>query len=316
MLKGEYKKIIVLLLLIIGGSFFIVKKMEDIESGAKKALRLANITTVCDETIYYSLGSIDPGFKISKEEVLVILKKAEDVWERELGKNVFEYREGSEFKVNFIFDERQTRTNEKSRLDEQLNVLEYDKNNLSLEYQQKFNSYNKALKIYESNLKDYSDRVEKFNKKVKNLEKDGEITKEEYENLKEDEQDLSETKDDLDKERDNLTLLIEQVNSVVNRENSLVNKYNDKIKTYRDNFGEAVEFNQGEYDGTSINIYQFHDDKDLELVISHELGHALGIGHVENSQSVMYYLMEDQDLENIKLTAEDLDAIGQICRIK
>jgi predicted Zn-dependent protease len=65
-----------------------------------------------------------------------------------------------------------------------------------------------------------------------------------------------------------------------------------------------------------INIYQFHDESDLELVLAHELGHALGLNHVENPESVMYYLMEKQNLENIQLTTQDLQAIKNVCGMK
>lgn len=312
----NYQKTIFLLVLLIGGSIFYVQNLADIQGGLRNVLKEANLLTVCDETLYYSLGEVDPRFGISKEEVLVAMSDAENVWESKLGKDVFKYREGAEFKVNFIFDERQVRTLEKEKLDKQLDTLEYDKSNLSQQYQDKYNAYNKALKIYEKSVQDYKDRVDEFNKKVKKLEKSGEMTKEEYEKLKEEEDELAEIKDDLDKERERLNILADSVNKVVNKESALVDNYNKKIETYGDRFGGAVEFNQGEYDGLSINIYQFHDDNDLKLVLAHELGHALEIGHVENSKSIMYYLMENQDLENIQLTDEDLNAIGAICKLK
>lgn len=315
MIRG-YQKFIVLMALITGGAIFAFNNIEEIESGARNALRSANLLTVCDETLYYSLGDIDPRFGVSSEDVLKNLKSAEEVWERELGKNVFEYKEGSEFKINFIFDDRQLRTLEKDKLDKQLDTLEYNKDNLSQEYQKKYSAYDKALKNYEANLDEYLDKVEDFNREVEKLEKKGEMTKEKYEELKDEERDLSEMKDALDKERERINAIAKEVNKVVDNENNLVNNYNNKIETYKDKFGEAVEFNQGEYDGVSINIYQFHNNNDLQLVMVHELGHALSIGHVENSQSVMYYLMQDQDLENIKLTKEDLSAIKQICKMK
>jgi len=49
------------------------------------------------------------------------------------------------------------------------------------------------------------------------------------------------------------------------------------------------------------------------LALAHELGHTLGIGHVDNPQSVMYYLMGEQDLKNPHLTKEDLDALKNVC---
>lgn len=312
----NYQKTIFLGVLIVIGFVFYAKNTNEVQEGFKNVLKEANLLTVCDDTLYYSLGSFDPKFNLSQEEALVTIKEAEAVWESELGKNVFEYREGAEFKFNFIFDERQLRTTEKSSLEEQLDTLEYNKNNLSQEYQNKYNLYKSASDKYEKNLNNYSDRVDEFNDEVKKLEKNDEMTKEKYEELKNEEEELAEIKKDLDDERERVNKLADEVNKVVNKESALVDKYNSKIETYRDKFGESTEFNQGEYDGRSINIYQFHNKNDLTLVLAHELGHALEIEHVENSKSIMYYLMENQDLENIKLTTEDLSAIKTICKLK
>jgi len=311
-----YQKIIILILLLLGGALFYIQRAEEIRSGTRNILKKVNLITVCDETLFYSLGNIDPRFNISREEILNIIQSSESVWEKELGKNVFEYREGAEFKINFIFDERQERTDEQSKLNEHLESLEYDKENLSEEYQKKYSAYNKVSSEYEKKIAYYEKEVDDFNEEVEKWNKKGGLSEEKYEDLKDKEKELEELKDELDAERKRINRLAEEVNKIVNKENTLVENYNKRIQTYRDKFGEATEFNQGEYDGISINIYQFHEDNDLILVLVHELGHALGINHVENSQSIMYYLMENQDLENIHLTAEDLNAIKSICKMK
>jgi len=123
-------------------------------------------------------------------------------------------------------------------------------------------------------------------------------------------------REDLEDDREEINDLAEEINKLVTQENNLVADYNEQIQDYRDKFGEGEEFNQGEYIGDAINIYEFQNRNDLIMVLAHELGHALGVGHVENSKSVMYYLMQDQDLENIKLSQEDLTAIKEICKIK
>ncbi|MEF3691550.1 MAG: matrixin family metalloprotease [Candidatus Moraniibacteriota bacterium] len=312
----KYIKFFILTFLLTGGFIFYFTNKIELEKGFKRVLRGMDIMTVCDETLYYSLGSVDSGFEISEAEVLVALQKAESVWEEALGRNLFEYRAGADFKINFIFDERQSRTKEKEKLDKQLTDLAYDKDNLSAEYQEKYALYSQAMATYEKKVENYIDRVEEFNKTVKKLEKNDEMTKEKYDKLKEEEEELADTKESLDQERKRVNNLAQEVNNIVDKESSLIERYNDKVETYRDKFGEAVEFNQGEYNGISINIYQFHSEKDLTLVLAHEFGHALGVGHVENSQSLMYYLMENQDLENIKLSTEDLSAIKEICRLK
>ncbi len=311
-----YQKIIILILLVIGGAFFYAQKAEEIKSGAKNILKNANLLTVCDQTLYYSLGEIDSRFEISQEEVLEILAQSEEVWEQDLHKNVFEYREGADFKINFIFDERQQGTIEKANLDGKLDELDAHKENISKEYQTVKLRYQQAVAIYEKNLKNYENEVEDFNNEIDNWKKEGGAPKDEYEKLKKEEKKLEEMKDRLEFERKNINKLVAQLNELVSKEKKVVNNYSSQIETYRERFGESREFNQGEYSGMGINIYQFHENNDLELVLVHELGHALELDHVENPESIMYYLMEKQDLENIKLSNEDIAAIKGVCKLK
>lgn len=312
----NYLKTILLILLVLGGTVFYAKKSEEIKLGARNALKKANFLTVCDETLYYSLGTVDSRFDISQENVMAVLSEAEEVWERDLGKNVFQYKEGANFKINFVFDERQQGTIEKNNLDLQLDELEKIKSNISQSYQSLEAKYQKALAIYQKNIKNYEDRISDFNSEVEKWNKKGGALEDEYEDLQKEQRAIEKVQKELEIERKNLNATVANLNELAKKENNTVDSYNKEVQTYKEKFGESSEFNQGEYNGIGINIYQFHELSDLKLVLAHELGHALSIGHVENPTSIMYYLMEKQDLENIKLTAEDLGAIKNICKIK
>lgn len=311
-----YQKVILLLVLIGVESIFIVSNLEEIKNGTKKALRAMDFYTVCDETLNYSLGQVDNGFGISREEIKNVLLQAENVWEKDLNKNIFEYKEGAEFKINFIFDERQRQTLEKNNLDLKLDKLNDIQENISQKYKVLETQYANALLDYQKKIADYERRVKEFNVDVNKWNKKGGAPEDEYEELKDEENDLEELKEKLETERKKINGMAADLNGLAKKESGSVEKYNQEVQTYREKFGEANEFNQGEYNGVGINIYQFREKTDLELVLAHELGHALGVGHVENSQSIMYYLMEKQNLEDIKLTLEDLAAIRGICKIE
>lgn len=282
----------------------------------KNFFEISDIGKPCSKPIKYSIGSVDSRFQIDEEKLLENARQAEKVWEDPIGKNLFVYNPDSEIKINLIFDERQQKTIEAEKLENKLEILESDRtsalkeyNSLNGVYQEKIKKYNKTLKSYEKRLEEYEDEVNYWKKL-------GGAPEDEYEKLKKEKDALDEIFKKLEKERASITLLVEKTNQAIKKENEIVGKYNLNIETYKNKFGASREFEKGVYDGTNINIYEFRENSDLTMTLIHEFGHALGIGHLNNSDSIMYYLIGEQDLENPKLTQEDLSAIENICEIK
>ena len=81
-----------------------------------------------------------------------------------------------------------------------------------------------------------------------------------------------------------------------------------RCKYYNALYGEHRHFHKGEYDGKDITIYQYRDLADLILILTHELGHALGLAHVNDPKAVMYEILGKQDLETLTLTSTDVCA--------
>ncbi|HPN96470.1 MAG TPA: matrixin family metalloprotease [Candidatus Moranbacteria bacterium] len=270
----------------------------------------------CSKPIKYSLGEIDPKFNLSQEEMLSITEKAEEVWEKPTGKNLFEYDPQADFKINIVFDERQERTNASKKLESQLGKLESDRENVIKEYDQLSKTYQKRLDDYNKSVSQYEERLEKYLAKVNYWNSRGGAPEDEYEDLKKEKKELDKMRNSLEAERKTINSLVGKTNTLADKENKIVENYNSNLSTYKNKYGEASQFDKGVYDGEKINIFQFNEVEDLRLTIVHELGHALGIEHLGDSTSIMYYLMGDQDMENPQLSEEDIKAVKTTCRIK
>jgi matrixin len=59
-----------------------------------------------------------------------------------------------------------------------------------------------------------------------------------------------------------------------------------------------------------ISVYIYHDHTTLKHTIAHELGHALGLEHNPNAQSIMYYESSD----TLQLSPEDLADLKEVCK--
>lgn len=268
----------------------------------------------CKQPILYRLGTIDSRFGLSSSEVQKMLSEAEKPWEnlakRELF--VFNQQEGV-VTVNFVYDERQERTQEEQKLDQIETETNKAQESINSSYETKKAEYEKRSSAYESQVNGYQKRLARYNAQVESFNKNGQATESDVERLRQEASELENEAANLEKERLALNTLAQSLNALAGSEQKIINNYNDKVETFQERFQGEGLFDQGEFGGKELNIYQFKTRDDLRMVLVHELGHTLGLDHVENPQSVMYYLMEQQDITHITLSAEDRAAFESIC---
>jgi len=264
----------------------------------------------------YSIGVFDSRFGINEAKFMEEIKKAEAIWEGAAGKNIFEYKEDAPFTINLIFDERQIATIEEKRLRSKLESIQNSYEDITAEHKELVADYKEEALRYEEMLASYNRDVSLLNQKIAAFNKKGGAPRAVYEEIQREQELIRKRGEVLEAMRLSLNQKVEELNRLGKEGNTVARTYNSGVVTYKSKFGEPREFDQGDYTGKAINIYQFDNLDSLELVLAHELGHALTIGHVENPQSLMYYLMGEQDLDHIKLTKEDKAALQEACRLK
>ncbi len=274
---------------------------------------------VCEEPIPYVLGRFDNDFKISEMYFLDALKEAEAIWEKPSGMNLFNYEPGNAevdtLKVNLVYDYRQQATSTLSNLGITVKETKASYDSLKAKYAVLRAEYDRQKNILNSRVAAFNLKNAAYEKEVSYWNKKGGAPKTEYAKLQA-------TQSELEREAQSLKTLQSKVNSLADEVNAFivvlnrlatslnitVDQYNTVNESRGETFEEGVYYTEGV--NQEIDIYEFSSRSKLVRVLAHELGHALGIGHVPDENAIMYELNE---ANNLTLTAADLDALNIRC---
>jgi hypothetical protein len=271
----------------------------------------------CSRTIKYNIGILDSRFGLSKQEFMRHLSRAETVWEDSFGKNYFEYSENDGLTVNLIYDARQETTETLQDLGAKIDASIGNYDLLKSKYESARITYERTKQEIASLKAQYESAISALNADIDKWNKKGGAPRQEYETLEREKQRIVALQSDYNAKIAYLNKLAESLNEMAHNLNRIAKELNLKVQTYND-IGATTgpEFDEGEYvldhQGERINIYQYENEIMFVRVLAHELGHALGLSHVENEDSVMNRL---NDSDNLYPTEEDIKELLSVCRI-
>ncbi len=282
----------------------------------------------CSQPIAYSIGSFDARFGISKETFIKDVQKAESIWEsggagsgsagKPIGKQLFVYQSNGALKINLIYDDRQIATQKL----EKLGIVIHDDQSTYNALKTKYDAQTKQIAQMKAALAvsdaAYQSRLDAYNKEVTYLNQHDRATQETIDRLHAEKTALEQLLVQLHDSENAINTHVDELNALVGVINRLAKSLNLTAINYN-NIGasQGSEFEEGEYvsdpAGNRINIYQFDDQSKLVRVLTHEMGHALGLDHLENPKAIMYRLNNGV---NEALTADDIAALKKQCGIK
>lgn len=237
-------------------------------------------TRPCAHPIAYAIGAVDTRFDIRKSALIADAKVAAAIWNKAAGKRVLVYDPNAALKINLIYDEREANAKLGSRIALQQDAADNER---------------AALDAAQARL--VAEQAA-YNQTVSAINARGGATKSEVR--------------DLALRRASLNALADSINSSVALYNASVAALNAEVERYNQSTGRPFE--QGEYvrdsAGERINIFEFVGTLQLERVLTHEFGHAIGLGHNADPRSIMFAKNESG---NLVPTAADLSALKEVC---
>lgn len=266
----------------------------------------------CARPLPYRIGNLDQRFGLPRDQLRSALKEAEAVWEEAAGRDLFVYDDGAALPVHFVYDNRQRIMTENEKRRTAIVEAENSAETLKAEYAGAKARHETARRDFLAAQSAHDARVTAHNRAVEAANARGGASAAEHTTLERERAGIEIAAEAVEKKRLKANAMASHVNGLSERHNELVDEVTENVDAI--NARAGVEFRQGLYTrdakGTRIEVFEFLDRADLVHVLAHELGHALGLGHNDDPESILYGVNSSR---TSKPSRADMAALREQC---
>jgi hypothetical protein len=275
----------------------------------------------CGLPIHFGIGTIDPRFLIDQPTAVALANDAEAMWENSVGKELLVYDRSSDFKIDFIFDERQQAIIDRQSLEHRLAQLEAKHRRMRAAAKEAATTYEALKAQHDALLADYESRLAQYNETVDSWNTRGGAPRSVIDAINREAAALRLEADRIESLRQQANAEADGVNAIVESGSSVVDTYNASVAKFKSEHRDDPD-EQAVYESSvlhnrpiprAIHVYAFSDPKDLVRVLAHEFGHALRVEHENVSTSIMKPVANEHD-EELRITDASVAALKAECK--
>ena len=275
----------------------------------------------CGQIIQYKIGKIDNQFGIGNQRIMAAASQAADLWNAAADAKAVEYNTAASVTIELIYDARQSLI---QHYNDYAAIIKRGENRAELiedeaaSLQSHMDAANAALTAERN---DFEFRRDNYNAKVDRLNDIGGGTRGQVRALDQTRVQLDQQGSDLKEKVDNLDKLSARRSELVKEHNALVDQINETVASANGDFGKDIVAGLYIKSGNraTIEIFAFTNQTDLIAILAHEFGHALGLGHSSEPDSIMGKLRKSDGIivgSSTSLThlgPGDVAALADVC---